>query len=184
MEFIPKAYNVQIRKYNEISTSLGGYSEDNIKAANKVQFNNTKANGLGIAFPKGTVRTFKADEADGSLEFIGEDSINHTPKNENITLNTGNSFDIVAKKTAVSRRSYDKGGYSAEMNLTITNHKSVEAEVEVRLNGYYGDNLKVTWNAGNQGVALEKVDANNYKFRRVLKPEETFSALWTEEYRP
>ena len=44
------------------------------------------------------MRVFKEDEADGSIEFIGEDSIDHTPKDEKITLNTGNAFDIAADK--------------------------------------------------------------------------------------
>ena len=96
IEFIPKVYNLKVRKYNLISISAGGYTEKHLKASNKIEFENTKANGLGIPLPKGTVRVFKADKADNSLEFIGEDSINHTPKNEKITIATGNAFDIVA----------------------------------------------------------------------------------------
>ena len=57
---------------------------------------NSKTNGLGIPLPKGTIRVFKTDKADNSLEFIGEDSINHTPKDQKITTTTGNAFDIVA----------------------------------------------------------------------------------------
>lgn len=57
---------------------------------------NNEANGLGIPLPKGTVRVFKTDKADNSLEFIGEDSIDHSPKDKNITIATGNAFDIEA----------------------------------------------------------------------------------------
>jgi len=67
VEFIPKVYDLNIRKYNEISISSGGYSENNLKAANKIEFANTKANKLGIPFPKGTIRVFKTDNDDGSL---------------------------------------------------------------------------------------------------------------------
>lgn len=91
------------------------------------------------------MRVFKTDADDGSLEFIGEDSINHTPKDENITLTTGNAFDITADKIAANRQSYDKGGYSANMNMTISNHKSIEAEIVVEINNYYGDNVRFTW---------------------------------------
>lgn len=79
-----------------ITVNAGGYTEKNLKASNKIEFENTKVNGLGIPLPKGTVRVFKIDKADNSLEFIGEDSINHTPKNEKITIVTGNAFDITA----------------------------------------------------------------------------------------
>ncbi len=80
VEFIPKVYNVPIRKYNLISINSGRYAQTNLKAVNRVEFRNNKASGLGIALPKGVFRVFKNDDSDGSLEFIGEDSIDHTPK--------------------------------------------------------------------------------------------------------
>lgn len=61
VEFIPKVYGVAVRKYNLILVSSGGTSSNNLKAGNRVEFQNTKANGLGIPLPKGTVRVFKAD---------------------------------------------------------------------------------------------------------------------------
>jgi hypothetical protein len=67
VEFIPKVYNVTIRKYHLININVGGSSIKNIKAQNKVQFKNSKDIGLGIPFPKGTVRVFKRDNDDGSL---------------------------------------------------------------------------------------------------------------------
>lgn len=95
----------------------------NINPLNQIQFKNTKELGLGIPLPKGTVRVFKTDDSDGSLEFIGEDQINHTPKDENITLKTGKAFDIVANLNVESRESFGVNGYRAKMNLTIKNHK-------------------------------------------------------------
>lgn len=80
VEFIPKVYDVPIRKYHLISLSVGGYDSKNIKPLNKVQFINSKTIGLGIPLPKGVIRVFKRDTTDDSLEFIGEDQINHTPK--------------------------------------------------------------------------------------------------------
>lgn len=77
VEFIPKVYGISVRKYNLVSISAGGYAEQNLKASNKIQIANTESNKLGVPLPKGTVRAFKEDEADGSLEFIGEDSIDH-----------------------------------------------------------------------------------------------------------
>ena len=129
VEFIPKVYGVQLRKYNLISVSAGGYEQRNIKAASKVKFLNSKENDLGIALPKGTFRVFKEDEADGSLEFIGEDSIDHTPKDENITLSIGNAFDITANLYVESRQTYQYNGYKASMNLTIINHKDTPSDI-------------------------------------------------------
>ena len=59
VEFIPKVYGINIRKYNLISISAGGYSQQNIKAKNKFEFSNSKDNKLGMAMPKGVIRVFK-----------------------------------------------------------------------------------------------------------------------------
>lgn len=64
---MPKAYNVEIDKFYRIDISTGGYSQSKIKAQNKVKFTNGVGQNLGIPFPKGTVRVFKADKDDGSL---------------------------------------------------------------------------------------------------------------------
>jgi hypothetical protein len=62
---------VAVRKYHLININVGGSSIKNIKAQNKVEFRNSKDVGLGIPLPKGTVRVFKSDKDDGSLEFVG-----------------------------------------------------------------------------------------------------------------
>lgn len=67
VEFIPKVYNVPVRKYHLVNVNVGGYSAKNIKAQNKVEFKNSKDLNLGIPLPKGTVRVFKRDKDDGSL---------------------------------------------------------------------------------------------------------------------
>ena len=68
------------------------------------------------------------------------------------------------------------------MNLTITNHKSTAAVVEVTLNQYYGDNLKVKWTT--EGLEMTKESANVYKWKRLIQPDEKFVATWTEDYFP
>ena len=136
-----------------------------------------------MALPKGTVRVFKEDDADKSLEFIGEDSINHTPKDENVTLTIGKAFDIKGDLVAINRTNFPSGGYRAEMNLTVVNHKDTPAEVEVKFTTYYGDNLSAKWNSANP-VQLEKISASEYHVTQVLKPDEKVSYLWTEDYQP
>lgn len=80
LEFIPTAYNVSVEKYYTFTIYTGGYKADKIKSKGTVRLVNSKDNGMGMPLPKGTIRVFKIDEADGSLEFIGEDSISHTPR--------------------------------------------------------------------------------------------------------
>lgn len=154
----------------------------NLKAAIKLQFQNTAANGLGIPFPKGTFRVFKTDDSDGSLEFIGEDSIDHSPKDENITVKIGNAFDIAAGKQVTNYRSFAPNGYDADLNLTVTNHKDVQAEIVVELNINARGGPSITWK--NDGFSIEKVSASLIRLKRIFKANQKFSYLWNESYRP
>lgn len=121
---------------------------------------------MGIPFPKGIIRVFKQDNADGSLEFVGESNINHTPKDENITVNTGNAFDLVSNKIVSSRTSTDeKGGYTADVTMTVNNHKEIKADVVVIFSNGYGDNLRIKMTSGSNP---EKVSASEYRWRKTL----------------
>lgn len=121
---------------------------------------------MGIPFPKGIIRVFKQDNADGSLEFVGESNINHTPKDENITVNTGNAFDLVSNKIVSSRTSADeKGGYTADVTMTVNNHKEIKADVVVIFSNGYGDNLRIKMTSGSNP---EKVSASEYRWRKTL----------------
>jgi len=87
---------------------------------------------------------FKQDNEDKSLEFVGESSINHTPKDENITVNTGNAFDLVSNKIVKSRTNTDdRGGYIAEVTMTVANRKEIKADVVIIFNNGYGSNLRI-----------------------------------------
>lgn len=79
IEFIPRTDAAKLSKYYVFNINAGGYEESSLKATNTIRLLNSELQGLGMPLPKGTVRVFKAD-SDGSLEFIGEDEIEHTPK--------------------------------------------------------------------------------------------------------
>src|SRR5262249_34256426 len=66
-------------------------------------FKNSQANQIGIPLPKGKLRFYRAD-TDGHLEFVGENTIDHTPKDETIRVNTGNSFDVVGSRKRTNYR--------------------------------------------------------------------------------
>ena len=69
------------------------------------EFKNAEVNHLGIALPKGKLRFYRRD-TDGHLEFVGENVIDHTPKDETIRIFTGNSFDVVGER---KRTNYPRG---------------------------------------------------------------------------
>ena len=93
-----------------------------------VEFINRKDDGLGIAMPKGKIKLYKEDEADGSLEFIGEDHIEHTAKDETLKLSIGKAFDIAFEYSEVDRKKA-AGFEHYTYECIIRNHKNTEAEI-------------------------------------------------------
>ena len=96
----------------------------------KLRFKNSEEAGLGIPLPKGTVRVYKAD-ASGMLQFIGEDSIKHTPKDEEITLFMGKAFDVVCERRVMDRRKIADNVWEYDIEVEIRNHKTEDIEVTV-----------------------------------------------------
>ncbi len=106
---------------------VSSYQPD--KVAVKIAFKNSKQNNLGIPFPAGMVRLYKEDQQD--LEFIGEDQIKHTPKDEEILLNVGNAFDIVSERNVLKREKPSKQTEKLTVEYKIRNHKRQDVVVEV-----------------------------------------------------
>ena len=89
----------QYRWYGGLVTDTGyGSGEGNKKINVIIELKNSQDNHMGMPLPKGKVRLYKRDPADASLEFIGEDQIDHTPKDETVKLHIGDAFDIVGER--------------------------------------------------------------------------------------
>ncbi len=106
-------------------------------------FENKKELGLGMPLPAGRIRVSKLDEADGSFEFIGEDTIDHTPKNERIMIKLGNAFDVVGERRQVSF-TRGKKWIVESFEIKIRNHKDQSVEVQIQEHLYRWTNAKVT----------------------------------------
>ncbi len=107
-----------------------GQVNQNEKVGVFVEFENEKDNNLGMPLPKGVVRLYKRDHED-SLQFIGEDTIDHTPKEEKVRLNVGDAFDVVGERVQTKWKKIRSGLYEAEYEITIRNHKEEDIEVRV-----------------------------------------------------
>ena len=95
-----------------------------------IGFENSKKNHLGMPLPAGIMRLYKADE-DQSLQFIGEDKIAHTPKDEKVRLKIGEAFDIVAERAQTDYRKLTTRSHESEWEITIRNHKDKAVRVGV-----------------------------------------------------
>jgi hypothetical protein len=94
------------------------------------QFKNEQASGLGMPMPAGTVRVYQADSK-GGVQFVGEDRIDHTPKDETLNLKIGNAFDVVCERKQTDFEKIAPGVYDVEYEITLRNHKGAPVTVEV-----------------------------------------------------
>jgi hypothetical protein len=94
------------------------------------QFKNEERVGLGLPMPAGTVRVYQADSK-GGLQFVGEDRIDHTPKDETVNLKIGNAFDVVAERNQTDFEKIAGSTYEVAFEITMRNHKTTPITMEV-----------------------------------------------------
>ncbi|MCX8027495.1 MAG: DUF4139 domain-containing protein [Thermodesulfovibrionales bacterium] len=106
------------------------YPLKNTKVEVVIEFLNKKENNLGMPLPKGMIRSYKYD-SDKSLQFIGESMIDHTPKNEKISLVVGNAFDIVGERKQMDWTKIANNIYESSYEIILKNHKKHDIVVKV-----------------------------------------------------
>jgi len=94
------------------------------------QFKNEERAGLGMPMPAGVVRVYQADSK-GGTQFVGEDRITHTPKDEELNLKIGNAFDVACERKQTDFQKVAPGVYEIEYEITLRNHKATAIGVEV-----------------------------------------------------
>jgi hypothetical protein len=94
------------------------------------KFKNEEKNGLGIPLPAGNVRVYQKDSKGGIL-FAGEDHIDHTPKDEQVSIHIGNAFDVVAEHKQTDFKHVDTHTWEFEYEVTLRNHKDIPIMVQV-----------------------------------------------------
>jgi hypothetical protein len=161
--------------YREQST-LG--QQSNTKVGVFISFKNEEQSGLGIPLPKGKVRVYKRDD-DGKEQFIGEDEIDHTPKDEEIKLYLGNAFDIVGERTQQNFNVIVPGHVVDEtFRVKIRNHKREAAEVLVIEHPWRWNEWEIT----KSNADWEKVDQTTIRFPVRLKKDEEKVITYTIRY--
>ncbi len=122
-----------------------------------LKFRNSKANSLGVPLPAGTVRVYQAD-SQGQLQFVGEDQLAHTPKDETANLYIGNAFDVTAERKQTDFETLGKNVYESAFQITIRNHKKQPITVEVN------EPLGGEWTVLQSNFKYEKTSAFSIRF--------------------
>ena len=134
-----------------------------------VEFNNGEESNLGMPLPKGVVRVYKNDKS-GNAQFVGEDQIDHTPKNEDVRLKLGDAFDITADKKqtnfkkahALGKYSY---AYSVSFEIELKNAKNEDVEVAIH------EPIPGDWKMQNESHPHQKVAAGTAEWKIKVPAE-------------
>jgi hypothetical protein len=142
------------------------------------EFVNSEANHLGIALPKGRLRFYRRD-TDGHLEFTGENTIDHTPKDETIRVYTGNSFDITGERKRTDFHVDSNQRWMDEtFQIKVRNHKKEAVNVRVLEHLYRWTN----WKLAAQSDPYKKIDSRNIEFRVAIPPDGEKVVTYTVHY--
>ncbi|MBN8659659.1 MAG: DUF4139 domain-containing protein [Candidatus Melainabacteria bacterium] len=123
----------------------------------KLEIANTQGNNLGMPMPKGKVRVYKKDQ-DGAMQFVGEDLIDHTPKDEKVRLYIGDAFDIVGERKQTNYQQISQRLLKQSFEISLRNHKEKEVTVTV-IEHAYGD-----WKVVNSSQPFTKKDSHTIEF--------------------
>lgn len=134
-----------------------GVPISNQKIGVYVEIANKKEHNLGMPLPKGTLRVYKTD-SDGSLQFIGEDRIDHTPKDESVKIKMGDAFDIVGERKQTDWRKIGYRLYEVAFEISLRNHKDEPVIVSVI------EPMLSDWSILHSSHAFEKIEAHTVQF--------------------
>jgi hypothetical protein len=122
-----------------------------------LELENTKKNNLGMPLPKGTVRVYKEDK-DGSLQFVGEDRIDHTPKDEKFKIKIGEAFDVVGERVQTDYKRLGRNLFEVAFEVSLRNHKDEDIKVFVE------EPIPGDWEMLSNTHPFEKLGAHLIRF--------------------
>jgi hypothetical protein len=153
-------------------------TESNPKIWVMREFVNSQANHLGMPLPKGRVRFYRRND-DGQVEFTGENTIDHTPRDETIRIYTGNSFDLSGER---HRTNYvvepGKSSATETFQIKVRNHKKEAIDVRVVEHLYRGKN----WEIVTKSDDFEKKDSQTVEFPVKIAPDGEKTITYTAHY--
>jgi hypothetical protein len=157
--------------------NLGNDSNKKVDVYFKIA--NEDKNHLGKPLPKGKVRVYKKDPADGSLEFVGEDLIDHTPNHADILIKLGQSFDVTGQRTQTDFTIDEAHRVITEsIKITLKNAKKDPQDVIVKENLFRWANWEITQKSDN----FDKIDSRTIHFPVTVPAEGTKEVTYTVKY--
>ena len=158
--------------YTNYYPSEGEVGTGSLKPQVRLEFVNSLENNLGIPLPKGNVKIYQRDNS-GSVQMLGEAAIDHTPKNEKLSLVVGQSFDIRADRKRTNFRRINDTTTEESFEIAVRNRKDVADTVHV-YERHWG-----SWNVTEKSMPFEKLDSDTMDFVVNLKAGESRTITYT-----
>jgi hypothetical protein len=163
-----------MRTFGQYFPGEGEVGVGDLKPQVRIEFVNSKENNLGMPMPKGNVKVYQRDQS-GSMQMLGEDKIDHTPKDEKISLVVGRSFDVVANRKRTNFTRLGPSETRESFAVEVKNHKDTAQQVLV-WERHWGD-----WKVTEKNMDWKKLDAQTMEFTLDLKPNESKTVTYTIE---
>lgn len=156
-EYVFEPPQTQPWMFRENQSEFGEEQFQNLKFV--AAFENKKENQLGIPLPKGQMRVYQRDSQEAD-HLTGQETIEHTPKDEKVRVTIGETFDIVGAKKILSQDRVNDNEFTMDIRIRIRNHKQVDAPVVVR------DRLmgQANWTIEDNNIEFKKIDFQTVEF--------------------
>ncbi len=165
--------------YGSVMTDRNFGTQSNGKIDIYLQFKNSKEIGMGMPLPSGRIRVSKVDPDDDSQEFIGEDVIDHTSKDERVLIKLGSAFDVVGERRQVDFRvDTARKTMEEEIEIKIRNHKDEPVNVIVKENMFRW----LTWEIVKKSQDFEKIDSRTVYFPVRVPKDGEVKVTYTVKY--
>jgi hypothetical protein len=154
--------------YGGMNRDPGYGTQSNKKVWVMREFRNSEQNKLGLPLPKGRMRFYRRDDADGRIEFTGENELDHTARNELIRVKTGDAFDVVGERIRTDFQGQNRQDYAEEsFEIKVRNRKTEPVTVRVVEHLYRWSNWRIVQQSDN----FEKKDAQTIEFNVTIPPD-------------
>ena len=191
LQLMPTARGIECRKelvfaptlnmpywgQQQLDQAYGSFGDADVNVY--LRFRNEEAQQLGIPLPAGRIRVNQVDPADDSLEFIGEDVIDHTPRNEDVLIEMGNAFDVVGERKQTDFRvDLRTRNLWESFEIRLRNHKDKAVDVAVLENLYRAAN----WEVETASLEHRKESSNRIRFDARVPSEGEVVLTYTVHY--
>jgi hypothetical protein len=142
-----------------------------------LEFDNSEKAGLGMPLPKGKLRVYKED-SEKALQFVGEDLIDHTPKNEKVRVYLGDAFDITGSRKMIDRQDLGPDRFKETYEIILKNHKKENIVVTVVEHPYGWREWKII----SSNFDYRKIDNYKVEFDIPVKTDGEAKLTYTVQY--